>query len=448
MYIDLVPLLHTWSLSVEEQFYFIWPPILLVLHSFLSLKNRLAFIIIFILLGLGLSVFLGYDNPAMAYFLLPARFIILAGKQPQNRGIINTLLQTKSLVTIGLLSYSMYLWHWPIFVFIKYLGYELTLPISTVAIAVTIVLSYLSWKFVEQPFRYKFKYSFKKTLLVVLLPCLIMTGTIYGILDAKNGFPNRFPKLTEFDKNSNFPNKVRKNCFDSFLIGNCEDCGLGIKKDTLDGMLIGDSFANHTAAFIDVLAKNANLYFHDSAAGGYPLLHDIDEITGEPNRDPEYGAKRLEYAKKFRTIIIASNWERFFDANSKNYQFTMSTISTLVASGKNIVIIDPLRATGAIDIHKMRLHKVEAVTNISKEDLLIPFYKRPDEYIVYEMKRKFPSITIINLNDVMCKNNNCNYEINGSIVYRNGNHLNTSGATMIAKKFIQEKGNPLMFLTK
>ena len=46
----------------------------------------------------------------------------------------------------------------------------------------------------------------------------------------------------------------------------------------------------------------------------------------------------------------------------------------------------------------------------------------------------------------MCYNKGCNYEIDNSIVYRNGNHLNTSGATLLARKYILEKGNPLLFL--
>ena len=46
----------------------------------------------------------------------------------------------------------------------------------------------------------------------------------------------------------------------------------------------------------------------------------------------------------------------------------------------------------------------------------------------------------------MCYDTSCNYEIDNSIVYRNGNHLNTSGATLLARKYILEKGNPLKFL--
>lgn len=505
---ELMPLLHTWSLSVEEQFYFIWPPILLLLHRYLNLKNRLYFIILFIVIGLGLSVFLASFYPKVAYFLLPARLfelslgaglalfwdkipelsrnknngisvvglllillpvfllnglstfpgfnafypclgavlLILSGKNTHTKGIVNRLLTIKPLVFIGLLSYSMYLWHWPIFSFIKYVGLELTSDKLIVALTSTVLLSYFSWKFIEKPFRYRFKYNFSKTLLVILLPCLLIIGALYGVLDGKDGFPGRHPTLIEFDKKNNYPSKLRRNCYDVFKVGNCDQCGLGVKKDTLDGVLIGDSFANHSAAFIDVLAKDSGLYFHDSAAGGYPLLYDVDDQTGAPTRDTAYGEKRLAYAKKFKTIIVATNWERFLDKQSKNYKLVMATIKELLDLDKNVIIIDPLRTVSQMNLHKMKLLKTNNGSSINKQDLLIPFYKRADDYIVYEIHRKYPQVTIINLNDVMCYDTSCNYEIDNSIVYRNGNHLNTSGATLLAKKYILEKGNPLKFL--
>ena len=505
---ELMPLLHTWSLSVEEQFYFIWPPILLLLHRYLNLKNRLYFIILFIVIGLGLSVFLASFYPKVAYFLLPARLfelslgaglalfwdkipelsrnknngisvvglllillpvfllnglstfpgfnafypclgavlLILSGKNSHTKGIVNRLLTIKPLVFIGLLSYSMYLWHWPIFSFIKYVGLELTSDKLIVALTSTVLLSYFSWKFIEKPFRYRFKYNFSKTLLVILLPCLLIIGALYGVLDGKDGFPERHPTLIEFDKKNNYPSKLRRNCYDVFKVGNCDQCGLGVKKDTLDGVLIGDSFANHSAAFIDVLAKDSGLYFHDSAAGGYPLLYDVDDQTGAPTRDTAYGEKRLAYAKKFKTIIVATNWERFLDKESKNYKLVMATIKELLDLDKNVIIIDPLRTVSQMNLHKMKLLKTNNGSSINKQDLLIPFYKRADDYIVYEIHRKYPQVTIINLNDVMCYDTSCNYEIDNSIVYRNGNHLNTSGATLLARKYILEKGNPLKFL--
>lgn len=506
---ELIPLLHTWSLSVEEQFYVIWPILLIGLHKFFSLTKRLMLVVLLILFGLVISVLLAYHDPSFAYFLLPARmfelllggglamfwhkiptvkkqvntilsglgilliilpsvlldkssifpgfnalwpclgsvFIIAAGKNKGTKGIVNEVLQSKPLVFIGLLSYSMYLWHWPIFVFIKYIGFDFSLAMKIVGLVLTLLLSFFSWKFVEQTFRYRFKFDFKKTLLVVLLPCLLGSGLIYGILDATNGLPHRFPQLVEFDKANNFPDKVRSNCFDTYKIGNCEECFIGYKKDTLDGVLLGDSFANHSAAFLDVLAKDADLYLHDSSAGGYALLYELD-IDGNPTRDVTYAEERLAYAKQFKSIFIASNWEKFDNNNLKNYQFILKTLEELVKTEIKIFVIDPLRFTTDMNLQKMKILKTNNLASITKKELLIPFYDRGDHYIVTEIKKRFPTITVIDLNEVMCNDNTCDYEINESIVFRDKKHLNISGAKFMAQRFIIKGKNPLKSVLK
>ena len=64
------------------------------------------------------------------------------------------------------------------------------------------------------------------------------------------------------------------------------------------------------------------------------------------------------------------------------------------------------------------------------------------------MKRQFPAILVIDLNDAMCKDGKCALEIDNTIVYRNFNHLNTSGAELIAKQYLKLKENPLKNLKK
>lgn len=501
---DLIPFLHTWSLSVEEQFYFVWPVLLLGLHKFLTSKNRLLFIVFFVIAMLVWSIYLTKTNMNMAYFLLPARFfelgmgaclamyweqlpsiskqfnralsiigmvlivvpaimltkssafpgwnafwpclgtciLIYTGKTTDNQGILNTILQNKLLVWVGLLSYSLYLWHWTIFTFIKYLGLNLDGTIRLGAILLTFLLSYLSWKYVEQPFRIKFKFDFKRTMWYVFVPSLVVITGIYGLLDAKDGFPNRFPNLAEFNPKANYPNKVRQNCFDQFKIGNCDECYLGVKKEKLDGMLIGDSFGNHTAAFLDILAKDAGLYLHDSTAGGYPVLNKLDE-NGNPVFAPEYANNRLEYAKQFDTIYIAANWDEQGESNSPNYVSIVKTVGELIKLGKKVVIFDCLRASTELNLHKAKLVKSGNMVFFEDTDFRIPMYKRPNDYIVYVMKQKFPELVVIDLNDAMCKDGKCDIQLDNTIVYRNFNHLNTSGAEMIAKKYIKLKGNPL-----
>jgi peptidoglycan/LPS O-acetylase OafA/YrhL len=501
---DLIPFLHTWSLSVEEQFYFFLPPFLLLLHKKFNLQKRLLIITTVCISGLIFSIYQTYSNPKMAYFLLPSRLfeltigsclamywnqlpdlnrvknnilslfglaliiipaftlnksslfpglnafwpcfgtaiLIFTGKTEQNKGIINRLIQNKLMVGIGLISYSLYLWHWPIFVLLKHLEINFDGTIRIATITIIFILSYLSWRFVEQPFRTSIKFDFKKTILVIFLPSLISIFIIYGILDTKDGFPERFSGLTEFNPKKNYPNKTRKQCFDKFLIGNCDDCYLGVKKDTLDGLLIGDSFANHTAAFLDVLAKDAGLYIHDSAAGGYPLmgrLYDNGELY-----DGQYATDRMNYAKKFKIIFIASNWESITkQKNRTTYLSIIEILGDLIKSGKKIVVFDGLREITDSNLHKAKLSKTYLPIFFPEKDFSIPEYKKPTDYIVYEMKRKFPSIIVVDLNDAVCKDGTCDIKINNTIVYRNSNHLNVSGAKLIGEKYLKLKGNPL-----
>lgn len=501
---EFQPLLHTWSLSVEEQFYILWPPLLLLLHRKFNFKTRLIIVLSIIVFGLGLSIYLTKTDLNMAYFLLPARIfelliggglalywdklpklssnqnhirsiigallifipallldknsffpgyqalwpclgamlIIYTGKTNTN-GFFNNILQLKPMVFLGKLSYSMYLWHWPIFVFITYLGYELSGSLRIYAIILTIVLSYFSWRFIEQPFRFNFKFSFKKTLAVVVLPSFLIIGIIYGIIDAKNGFPERFPNLTEFDKKANFPSKVRGACFNRRIVGNCDECFLGVKKDTLDGVLIGDSFANHTAAFLDVLAKDAGLYIHDSAASGYPIMNDIDDKDGSDIFPKAYAIERMNYAKQFKTIYIAGNWYNFLDTTSKKYEAAIKTIEELVKLNKKVVFFDCLRKTTMMNLHKLKLIKTGRQTPFSREELLIKKTERPDGYLINVIKARFPSVIIIDLNDAMCNDNTCELQIDNTIIYRNTDHINTSGAKLMGERYLELKGNPL-----
>ncbi|PNQ74703.1 hypothetical protein C1T31_00755 [Hanstruepera neustonica] len=498
---ELMPLLHTWSLSVEEQYYIIWPILLYILHRFLNVKN-ITYAVIALLIGTTLlSIYMTGLDKSMAYYLLPARFfellmggtlailwdripkfskptnhiisiigillviipsivltkmsvfpglnafwpclgavlVILTGKEKDSKGVVNNLLELKSMVFLGLLSYSMYLWHWPIIVFMKYLGYELTVSMVLSIIAATILLSYFSWKFVEQPFRYKFKYTFSKALLYILLPSLIIASLIYGVIDGNDGFTNRFPNLTEFDKRENFPNEVRSGCYNKLRVGNFEACNIGTTKNKVDGILIGDSFACHTGFFLDVLAKDANLYFNVSSVPGYPLLRNLDLPN---NFGDDFANERFEYAKTLDVICVAAFWSAI-KIDSENYNRMLEAIEELVALKKKVVIIDHLGMTSEMNIHKMKLNKTKIGVQFPKEDLLIPYSKNAERHIVNEIKRRFPSVTVIDLKDVMCDDGKCDYEVNNQIVYRDFYHLNVIGSRLIAEKYLEEKGNPL-----
>jgi peptidoglycan/LPS O-acetylase OafA/YrhL len=504
---DLIPFLHTWSLSVEEQFYFFLPPFLLLLHKNLNISKRRVVMILLFVISLLFSIYQTKTNSRAAYFLLPSRLfelligscvaifwdrvpnlnqsknnllsiiglllilipaitlndtssfpginafwpclgtamLIVSGKTTQTRGIINKLIENKFFVGVGLISYSIYLWHWPIFVFIKYEGLKLDGIIRIVALILIFVLSYFSWRFIEQPFRTTLKFNFKKTIVILFVPSLITISLIYGILDINNGFPERQPELKEFNPKTNFANVVRKECYYSHKIANCKDCSFGAKKDSIDGILIGDSFANHSVAFLDVLAKDANLYIHDCTAPDNPLLNRLEE-DGTPIYPPKFANERLEYAKKFKYIFIAANWIMNSNPKSKNHQSIVNTIGSLVKLNKKIILIDCLLPINEMDLHKAKLIKTGKPIYFEERNIKVPNKILPKNYIVNEIKHKFPTVIIIDLKDVMCNSGKCDISINNTIIYKDASHLNIIGAKLLGEKYLKLKTNPLIKL--
>lgn len=206
------PLLHIWSLAVEEQFYIVFPIYLYLVSRFF--KNRIGVVTITLLLiSLIYSIIIVWKYPADAFYSTPARawelmtgavlaiyprklsmnsqianivtlsgigmiiysvffytkqttfpggmallpvigsgLIIYAGDSRNNK--VGSILATKLFRFPGLISYSLYLWHWPVLVFYKMYAIE---PISNIGVlmllCVVAILSYLSWKFIEAPFR-------------------------------------------------------------------------------------------------------------------------------------------------------------------------------------------------------------------------------------------------------------------------------------------------------
>ncbi|WNJ19635.1 acyltransferase [Pontibacter sp. G13] len=252
---ELKPLLHTWSLAVEEQYYLFFPLILMWLKNW---NPRRLFLLISILAigSLALSQLATTFNPTGNFFLLPTRFWELAigaligmmfsffpslveqlrSKQsikewmsvigltmilaavfafdqdtpfPSVYGLLPTigcgliilfcdlstwtgkLLGSKGFVQIGLISYSAYLWHQPILAIAQYNAFpHLTLWVKTGLCLLVLPLSYLSWKFVETPFRSKQAYSRQAIFSLTLMGSLvaIFVGAYGHFTD---GFANR-----------------------------------------------------------------------------------------------------------------------------------------------------------------------------------------------------------------------------------------------------------------
>ena len=291
----LKPFLHTWSLSVEEQFYILFPIILLV--TFKYLRKYLIQILIFgFVMSLGLADWSSKNYPSASFYFLHTRmwellagsilayFEIKQGYRSKNKilnsilpiiglfliiftivffklyfphpslhtlpailgvcliiwfsnsnEIITRILSTKLFVGIGLISYSLYLWHYPIFAFARL--NDLFQNNILFCILLTFILSTISYYFIEKPARNKNnKLKIILTLIAIFLFVLIISN-FNNIL--KNGYEERLPKIIKKNSIDRLLNELKDNngkrCFEN--IKGCRFNTNSIKKV----YIVGDS---------------------------------------------------------------------------------------------------------------------------------------------------------------------------------------------------------------
>lgn len=373
---EFKPLLHTWSLAVEEQFYVFFPLVLFVFWKWW--KHQV--IPVLLILG-GFSFLLSCIGvvyyPQATFFLLPARaWEMLAGgvlavwsgkkKIPHksseiiawagllmiaysmlfyshdtlfpgwtallpvlgsvlfigaNKGTMTSagrLLSVKPMVFIGLISYSLYLWHWPLLAFARSIVIDINLPWKLAILAGSMISAIISWRFVETPFRKKnilstksSAYSFGAASTVVVL---IMSVVIWK----SNGVPNRVDdNMALLIEDIDWTGSEYINEGSSLIY-------LGIKspneKSKVDFVLWGDSHGMAVSSTIDDLAREHGLHgvaFLNS--GRAPVLGVNCYLDSADEREENDRSKQsiIQFIEKNKVenLILVARWNSYFDAN-------------------------------------------------------------------------------------------------------------------------------------
>lgn len=525
-----VPLLHTWSLSVEEQFYFIWPLTLIVLIRFLSRKNLALVLIALTIFSIAVSEWVTKVTFGAAYYLLPTRmFELLIGallavfysnlSKPSiylsnvlsiaglsaifiaaiylheghsfpgltallptlgailviyaginEKTWINKLLSTKYLVAIGLISYSVYLWHWPIIVFINYVGIKLNIYWSLILVLVSLFLGWFSWKFVESPFRTN-KVVFKAPIRsLYLAPSIVLTGLcLLGVYF--NGFPNRFePAIVKMESAIvSKPAELRAGCHSpsrkSEAIPN-SDCSLGLSdSSSKKALLLGDSHSNHLSGFMDILGKDSNLsvqdYTLDECIPVFNLFWGHNEHYSKLCRQRNNIAREYIFDKRFDYVILAGHWPtknlykyvnhgKTQNINSDSFSAYLShhiqlTIGEIEKSGARAVIVKDVAPSGGstpmCEIQKL-LYNQEINCDLKMDRV----HTRDEmmEEIYADIQVHFPETIIIDPKVAMCDGQYCYSKVNDVPLYLDRNHLNDMGSRELAKQYLLKKENPFL----
>jgi peptidoglycan/LPS O-acetylase OafA/YrhL len=320
-----VPLLHLWSLAVEEQFYIFWPPALLILLRFAKPKYVWGIVAIAALICLWASEWGVNNYRAAAYYLMPTRAfelligalvavmprvqmgaraangvtllgfvlvivpgvaysketlfpglsalvpclgaaLIIAFANHQNNWV-GRILASAPLNFVGRISYPAYLWHWPLIVFLKIHLIDIDAYLAVAVIVATLLLSTLTYWYIEIPF--KGMQSFKLIKVAGIGFALPATAflLVSGAASASKGWPQRFDNSLNVKSEAifSYSNKIRGRCHEGNVSNPLppDECILGINKPGVDILLIGDSHANHFTGMIDVMAKDAGLRGYD-----------------------------------------------------------------------------------------------------------------------------------------------------------------------------------------
>lgn len=507
------PLLHTWSLSVEEQFYFVFPIFLILLFRYWPKK------IVPILIVVGL-IFLGVSEWQVgkigAYFLLPNRvhelligvlaFFTLKNYPVQNEttanrlatigavaafgslffisketpfpgvislfpcvgaallmyagsheNVVSTVLRNKVLVWIGLLSYSLYLWHWPLFSFLRYRNIEITFLVATRAIALTFLLSYVTWKFIEMPIRsvqgMKFTFAFSR---FYVLPAAVFfsVGVFSYVTD---GAPQRFPDdIRQLIASYSFERDLTRSCSIrqgeykdislNYLVDHCAFGDMKLKRAEL--LLFGDSHAYHFKPFVDNLAKNAGLksvYFVEGSCEPIDLFEPTASHLQLPTICQQRNADLLKMAGNFRYVVLASSWSYKGQEDLFEKKMDIAIQKILLAGATPVIFKDNPRYDA--DLSQCVLFKKRGWVSAEK-NCNIPYkYVRDSQdsmnQVIDRIKLRHSQIIVIDPKVVMCDLIECATSIGNIALYKDNNHLNTKAASLLAERYLALKGNPL-----
>lgn len=459
------PLLHTWSLAVEMQFYIILPIILYYFRR--NIKFVLIILILLFTLYSSINIFY-FDQQNQMYFSLIARipeFLVGAlmsvifknridfSRQKNNifalgssivflscayfisedypfpgylaliptfaagfilvldNNIITDLLAKKWLVHFGELSFSLYLFHWPIMAIIRYRfdDYFFDFKMIIFICVITYFLAWFSYTFVERKFREQSDSLFFKILIPTYLVFLILCFFMPKIA-SRNKIPMKFASIGIGAKSHdiNFVDKL----------------GDQSKNDSI--VLIGDSHALSLKPFFDDIGKRYNFSFYTISRNAYPPISGIDqrEIPFEKRKHIETTNALINTAEKLiknNKIIIVSSIG--FDRLPSLSKCLNNLVSQIKPDQKLILIAtfpqvdkDPIKLNnGFIKENPYQFTKIESEQN---KLLLLNIAKKYSNVFVYDISKS-----------KIFKN--APY-INDTIAYFDAKHINEFGALKLS----------------
>ncbi|MCL9684987.1 acyltransferase family protein [Legionella maioricensis] len=519
-----LPLLHTWSLSIEWQCYLILPIVIYGLYRALGKHHITKIIYLLTLLFFALSLYFSLNYPTKTYYQLLSRIfefligscvalshnrfsfnkyvldlisavallalfyiatrhnintgfpnwyafvlcvatgVLLAIGKDHPKLILTQFLSVRPIVFIGLISYSLYIWHWPVFALIRYLGLEETPAILLLAFGFVFMTAYISWRFIEKPAR-KFKniklsYSL---IYLLILPILIMHLGDY-VIKNHEGYPQRFEEAARvYAQLQQYANPQRPLCLQEKNVEIDSNCLLGAKNsNSKTGFMIGDSYSNHYWGFMDILGQKANISILAHATAACLSLPGISQYDWNTKVYKACQEQTTRYYNMIKTnhydyVIIGQNWNGYLN----NKLIPQSDSSEQVKEHIEKALDEALQIIIASGSKPVLIKSIELGDNT--RDCFFDHIKRRSEYnpercnfnialneqqwqnaLFSRMKNKYAQLIIIDPKTVQCPEGRCKADINGVPVFRDAGHITDYASYHLGNIYLQHYKNPLV----
>jgi hypothetical protein len=383
--------------------------------------------------------------------------LLIYGGRARNR--LTPILESRLLVWIGLISYPLYLWHWPIFSFLRYRKVELTAGVIVTAVALSFLLAWLTWRMIETPIRRNKAIGFKKAFVQIYLVPAFLFGSIGIFSYFTEGAPQRFPDdIRQLISSYSFERDLTRSCsirpedyrkIDAAYLQ--EHCAFGdMSQARPQVLLLGDSHAHHFKPFVEELSRNAGLKAVYHVQGGcFPIyLEGVGpQPASLPGPQPHTCQKRnadlLNMAGNFKYIVLAGFWSSEMDGNFE--QRMLATVARIVPSGAVPVIFKD-NPSYEPDLSRCILYRkrgwIAPDANCNIPYSAVAQSQTEPDRIIERVRQKYPSVLVIDPKRVMCDAKECATFIANTALYKDGNHLNAKAAQLLADKYIMGEGNP------